>query len=411
MANKFYAVRFLGVLGLVALAQAQTFTTLYNFCSASGCTDGYQSYAGVVRDPTGNIYGTTYSGGISGMGVVYEVSNAGVETVLHSFSGAPSDGAYPEAPLIRDSAGNLYGTTVSGGAGGGQGGGGTVFKIDTAGKETLLHNFTGNGSDGCEPLQGLVLDKAGTLYGTTSYCGAYGAGTIFKLDKSDNETVLHSFEGGSSDGGNPEYGHLILDTAGNLYGVALGGGSNGQGVVYKLNIRSGSFAVLHSFGGGTDGCWPYGSVTRDKAGNLYGITWACGSSSNYEGTIWKVSTSGQETILHNFSYSFSDGCYPYAGVTLDSKGNLYGVTSGCGANNWGALYKLSATGRFVLLHSFDYWIGADPIGEVLRTTTGTLFGTSFEGGANAGACDQQYGCGTVWSYEPKAIADRPGRRD
>lgn len=194
--------------------------------------------------------------------------------------------------------------------------------------------------------------------------------------------------------------HLILDTAGNLYGVASGGGSNGQGVVYKLNIRSGSFAVLHSFGGGTDGCWPYGSVTRDKAGNLYGITWACGASSNYYGTIWKVSTTGQETILHNFSYTFSDGCYPYAGVTLDSKGNLYGVTSGCGANNWGALYKLSATGRFVLLHSFDYWMGADPIGEVLRTTTDTLFGTSFEGGANAGTCGQQYGCGTVWSYVP-----------
>jgi uncharacterized repeat protein (TIGR03803 family) len=236
VANKFYAVRFLGVLGLVALAQAQTYTTLYNFCSASGCTDGYQSYAGVVRDPTGNIYGTTYSGGISGMGVVYEVSNAGVETVLHSFSGAPSDGAYPEAPLVRDSAGNLYGTTASGGAGGGQGGSGTVFKIDTAGKETLLHNFTGNSSDGCIPLQGLVVDKSGNLYGTTSNCGAGGGGTIFKLDKSDNETVLHSFGGGSSDGVYPEYGHLILDTAGNLYGVASGGGSNGQGVVYKLNI-------------------------------------------------------------------------------------------------------------------------------------------------------------------------------
>jgi len=156
--------------------------------------------------------------------------------------------------------------------------------------------------------------------------------------------------------------------------------------------------VLHSFPGhGTsDGCEPYGSVVQDTAGNHYGTTLYCGLYGG--GTIWKVSVKGKETILHNFAGGKSDGCRPYAGVTRDSKGNLYGVANACDANNYGALYKLSASGKLTLLHSFDNTDGAGPVGEVRRTAKGTLFGTTSYGAGGGNYC--QDGCGTVWSYVP-----------
>jgi uncharacterized repeat protein (TIGR03803 family) len=165
-------------------------------------------------------------------------------------------------------------------------------------------------------------------------------------------------------------------------------------VLYELS-DSGTFTVLHSFAGGTsDGCAPNGSVVQDKAGNFYGTTSFCGSK-NY-GTIWKVSKTGKETVLHNFAGGTSDGCNPAAVVTRDSNGNLYGVTYGCGANGGGALYELSAKGTFTLLHSFG---GSDasgfPTGEVLRSASGVLFGTT-AGFLSYTGCD----CGSVWSYAP-----------
>jgi len=379
------------VLGLSALEQSQTFTTLHNF---TGRADGAFPEAGVIQDRAGNLYGTAALGGHLGCysgwgcGVVYEMNTAGTETVLHSFS--KPDGFMPYTPLARDDAGNLYGTTVYGGSHDF----GAVFKIDSAGNETLLHSFPGGRSDGCNPEQGLVRDKAGNLYGTTNGCGTSGGGTLFKVDSAGNETVLHNFAGGSSDGAMPQYGHLAMDKYGNLYGLTQYGGagagcSSGCGVLYKLS-KSGTLTVLHSFAGGaSDGCYPFGSVTIDKARNLYGTTLGCGASNG--GTIWEVSKKGKKTILHSFA-GRSDGCDPWAGVTRDSKGNMYGVTYGCGANYDGALYELSANGTLTLLHSFDSSDGLHPLGEVLRTADGTLFGTTAYGGA--------YGDGTAWKYVP-----------
>jgi uncharacterized repeat protein (TIGR03803 family) len=376
---------FLVVLVLSALAQAQTFTPLYTFTNSS---DGGAPTAGVIQDQAGNLYGTATFGGDQncsppiGCGVVYEVTAAGAETVLQSFSG--SDGNGPRTPVFRDKAGNIYGTTQDGGSAYY----GTVFKIDVRGNETVLHNFTG-GSDGCWPLQGLIVDKSGAVFGTATRCGS-NYGTIFKVDRAGNFTVLHSFA--MSDGAYPQYGHLSMDKSDNLYGVTSEGGTNDYGVLYKLS-QSGALTVLHSFKGGLDGCYPYGSVVRDKAGNLYGTTSACGSRKS--GTIWKVSKEGKETILHNFAGGTSDGCNPEAGVVRDAKGNLYGVTTGCGANGYtaGTLYKLRARGKLTLLHSFEWWPdGVVPFGEVLRTTKGTIFGTTSVGGG--------YGYGTVWSYVP-----------
>lgn len=361
-----------------ATVEAQSFTTLYTF---TGLSDGGHLYAGVIQDAAGNLYGTTSTGGASNRGVVFELNTAGEETVLHSFSGW--DGNGPDAPITRDQAGNIYGTTNIGGSANF----GTVFKVDSAGNETLLHSFTG-GSDGCYPDQGLIV-KSGALFGTTADCGSSDYGTIFKIDSSGNFTVVHSFTGETSDGGHPDFGHLLVDKNGNLYGVTWWGGTYTFGVLYKLS-KNGTFTVLHSFAGTADGCMPLGSVAIDEAGNLYGTNSYCGREGG--GNIWKVSPEGEETILHSFAGRPSDGYWPFAGVTRDSKGNLYGVTTEGGANNYGALYRLSASGKFTLLHSFSGPAANYPEGEVLLSNQGTLIGTTLFGG--------QYGLGTVWSFGP-----------
>jgi uncharacterized repeat protein (TIGR03803 family) len=168
--SRLYVMTFIVVLVLAALAQAQTFTDLYNFTGTSGATPD----VGVIQDSAGNFYGTTAGGGSDSYGVVYKLSSSGTETVLYNFTGG-TDGGYPYAPVIRDSKGNLYGTTFRGGTDSC----GVVFKVNTAGKETVLHSFAGGSSDGCYPFQGVIMDKKGNLYGTTYYDGAHGNGTVF----------------------------------------------------------------------------------------------------------------------------------------------------------------------------------------------------------------------------------------
>ncbi len=383
------------LLALTAPAQSQTFTTLYNFTDGS---DGGSPSAGVVEDKAGNLYGTTVEGGGSGCnggcGVVFKVTSAGTETVLHTFSDEP-DGAYPEAAVILDGEGNVYGTTWMGGSSDY----GAVFKIDTAGNETILYSFAGGTSDGCYPWQGLVMDKAGNLYGTTLDCGASGYGTVFEVTSAGKESILHSFAGGRSDGAYPSEGHLIMDKPGDFYGLtATGGGSsncsgvdNGCGVLYKLTKKR-KLTMLHSFqGGARDGCLPHGTPAVDTKGNFYGTANACGDYSY--GTVWKVSKQGKETILHSFAEGTSDGCYPVGGVALDSKGNLYGNTPGCGANYYGTVWELSKK-TLTLLHSFARTDGYSPQGDVFRNAKGDLYGTTAFGGS--GSPDG----GTVWAYVP-----------
>jgi uncharacterized repeat protein (TIGR03803 family) len=369
------------VLGLVVTqsAQAQTFTDVYNF---TGSSDGGYPYAGLVRDAAGNFYGTTAQGGSSGFGVVFKVDTSGAETVLHSFKGG-SDGETSFAGLIQDSAGNLYGTTIAGGISGY----GIVFKVNTAGKETVLYTFKGGTTDGCGPSALLLRDTTGNLYGTTGVCGSSNYGTVFKLSKSGKETVLHSFSGGSSDGQYPYYGALIIDKEGNLYGVTDSGGAFGSGTLFKLS-KSGKVTLLHSFAGGTtDGSLPFGGPVTDKDGNLYGTADDGGSSNS--GIVWKISKKGKETVLHNFAGGSSDGANPIAGVILDAKGNLYGQTSGGGTSGDGTVYKLNTKGTLTLLHSFDGSDGKEPWGGlVVRDTKGNLYGTAVDGGTGS--------YGTVW---------------
>ena len=222
--------------------------------SFTGGTDGASPYAGLIRDAAGNLYGTTVYGGTSSSGTVYKIDASGQEMVLYSFTGG-NDGGFPYGGVIRDSAGNLYGTTYYGGASDA----GTVYKIDASGQETVLYSFTG-GTDGGFPYAGVIRDSAGNLYGTTTGGGASGLGTVYKIDASGQETVLHSFTGGA-DGANPDAG-VIRDSAGNLYGTTISGAASEGGTVYEVD-STGLETVLYSFQGGTDGYYPYGGLTGD----------------------------------------------------------------------------------------------------------------------------------------------------
>jgi uncharacterized repeat protein (TIGR03803 family) len=375
-----------------AHAQTERYTVLYNF---TGGTDGGGPGSGLIQNHAGNLYGTASSGGDLncippyGCGVVFEMTTAGTETVLHTFTGYPSDGALPYTPVAQDVAGNLYGTTADGGSTKcPYYGCGTVYKIDSAGNETVLHSFTG-GSDGCTPWQGVALNKDGALFGTTSLdCSAYV--TIFEIDSAGNYTIPYAFSHIYGEG--PEYGHLTMDASSNLYGTLRGGGSghDRKGLVYRLK-KDRQFTILHRFRAGPrDGQFPFGSVVRDKAGSLYGTTKVGGHTGG--GTIWKVTKTGKKTILHDFAGRKKDGCAPMAGLARDPGGNLYGVTAACGASDDGVLFELSTKGELILLHTFRGPDGADPIGEVLLTANGTLYGTTARGGA--------YGAGTVWKYVP-----------
>ncbi len=370
-------------IGTAQSAQAQTFKVLYNF---TGSADGQAPFGSLVRDTAGNLYGTTEAGGASGAGTVFKVDKSGTHKVLYSFTGG-SDGGNPFVGVIRDAAGNLYGTTAAGGASGL----GTVFKLTKTGKETVLYSFAGGTTDGCSPFGGLLRDAAGNLYGTTEVCGASGVGTVFKLSKTGNETVLHSFAGGASDGEFPSFTSLLMDTNGNLYGVAEQGGTDNLGVVYKLS-KSGKLKVLHSFAGGTsDGCDVFGTPAMDAEGNLYGTANACASA--HVGMVWKVSQKGKETVLHNFTAGSTDGSEPVAGVIMDAKGNLYGDTYQGGGANLGTVYKLNKRGRVTLLHTFTGPGGDYPYAGVIRDSAGNFYGTTLYGGSGQ-ECNN--GCGTVW---------------
>ena len=256
------------------------------FFGSKNCPEGATPWGGLVRDTAGNLYGTTAGGGPLGHGTVFKMNKAGKETVLYSFKGG-KDGGGPTASLVRDTKGNLYGTTYGAGGPPplaasvevrvtGKLLRGTVFMLDKTGKETVLHRFTGTGGDGANPWAGLLRDAAGNLYGTTVEGGTYGNGTVFKLDKNGKETVLYSFTGTEGDGANP-YAALVEDAKGNLYGTTSGGGASGYGTVFEVD-QTGKESVLHSFSGGRkDGSGPYGALVRDAKGNLYGTTYDGGT--------------------------------------------------------------------------------------------------------------------------------------
>ena len=306
-------------------------SVVYRF---TGGSDGGYPQGGVIRDAAGNLYGTAWSGGTSGKGVVFRINPAGVGTVLHSFTGG-TDGGAPISGLVRDAAGNLYGTAPDGGSGSG-----LVFKIDVSGHETVLYTFTG-GADGGVPTSGVTRDPDGNLYGTTWEGGKVSCGVVYRLDPAGHETVLHNFTGMPRDGCNPNAG-VTLGSAGNLYGTTFGGGlfgcnDNGCGVVYRVD-PAGVEMVLYEFTGGADGATGYGNLIVGPSGNLFGTTMAGGSAGC--GVVFELTASGAETVLHSFQGG-SDGCYPWSGVVADADGNLYGTAPYDGVGDGGVVYKIT----------------------------------------------------------------------
>jgi uncharacterized repeat protein (TIGR03803 family) len=349
---------------------------LWSFGSSD---DGAISDASLIADKMGNLYGTTARGGASsncsgGCGTVFELSppygksSTWSERVLYSFAGSPNDGAVPVASLIADEAGNLYSTTVNGGANGK----GTIFELSPPyGKskswsERVLYNFGATSDDGVFPEASLIADKSGNLYGTTVEGGANsgcdeGCGTAFELSppygKSMqwSERVLWSFGANSEDGENPE-ASLIADKWGNLYGTTFTSIAVGDGIAFELSPPYGqstqwSEQVLWHFGVTTDdGNEPTASLIADKLGNLYSTTGGGGASSNCSGgcgTVFELSppygksAAWSEQVLWSFAGSPDDGAFPVAGLLADQRGNFYGTTGFGGADGDGAVFELS----------------------------------------------------------------------
>jgi uncharacterized repeat protein (TIGR03803 family) len=389
-----------GLVAAQSTAQpAYSFHVLYEFCFLANCADGTTPLAPVVQGTKGNLYGTAEN--------VFKLTQKGTETVLYTFTYYGTDGTAPQGGLLRDSAGNLYGTTQFGGdlTCDAPYGCGVVFKVDHAGHETVLYSFHG-GTDGMEPIAGVIRDSAGTLYGTTYWggdlnCGfQYGCGTVFKLDTAGTETVLHSFTWGA-DSGFPE-GGLVMDKAGNLYGTTYGNGTDTPGTVYKVT-KAGQESVLYTFQDGNDGCNPMATLILDAKGNIYGTT--SGNSNCNLGTVFKLTPKGKETVLYRFQGQ-PDGQQPQAGVVMDAAGNLYGTTyrggyvglcNGYQTNGCGTVFKVNKAGSETVLYKFkDLSDGGFPTAGVIVDGKGNLYGTTPYAGYSNYCPYQGEGCGVVF---------------
>jgi uncharacterized repeat protein (TIGR03803 family) len=350
------------------------------------------STAPLIADVDGNLYGTTLDGGASQKGCVFKLSRdtngSWNETILHSFSGI--DGVYPTAALVFDKLGNLYGTTVQGGVYGA----GVAFELSPSGNgdwvETVLHNF-GGANDGSAPLSELIFDKDGNLYGTTSSGGQHRGGTVFELSPSPGgwtETILYSFFASiSGSGGDSPVGGVVMDGEGNLYGVT-GWGGHGAGAVYELSLENGIYKehIIHSFNG-YDGFEPSSNLIMDAGGNLYGTT-SFGGDADL-GTVFKLTRVGgkwTENVL--LSLNGNDGYRAVGPVAIDRDGNVYAAGQFGGRNANGSVLKLTpkldGSWRETVLHLFDFHFPSSVDGSApyagVTLVRGQLFGTTASGG-------------------------------
>ena len=361
----------LSLTGLCAAAlPAQAgITTLASFTGANGSAP----LSGVTFDSSGNLFGTTSSDGASRYGTVYEIAKgSSTLTTLASFTG--NNGSYPSAGVTFDSSGNLFGTTTEGGPSGL----GTVYEIaKVTGTLTTLASFTGDNGSG--PFGGVTFDSSGNLFGTTRYRGSTsGQGTVYEIAQgSSTLTTLASFTGANGSG--PLSG-VTFDSSGNLFGTTAYGGPARTGSVYEIAQGSSTLTTLASFTG-NNGSIPYGGVTFDSSGNLFGTTYL-GGASNY-GTVYEIAK-GSSTLTTLASFTGANGENPYAGVTFDSSGNLFGTTYLGGASNYGTVYEIAkGSSTLTTLASFTGANGRTPNAGVTFDSSGNLFGTTFSGGTSS----------------------------
>jgi len=385
---------------------AQTFTSLVSFNK----TNGWAPYLGsLVQGTDGNLYGTTALAGNNNSGTVFRVTPDGVLTSIYSFCSQPrcADGVAPNAGLVLAMDGNFYGATPQGG----QNSAGTVFRITAGGVLTTLYSFCSQPgcADGNGSYAGLIQGTDGNFYGTS---GAYGSnlGTVFKLTSGGKLTTLHTFNG--ADGSLPG-GVLLQATDGNFYGTTpLGGASSacggvflGCGTIFKIT-SGGTFTVLHNFLGGASGNRPQDGLIQGADGSLYGTAleggthhpsscpWGCG-------TVFKITTSGTFTTIHNFD---ATGSYPTSPLFLATDGNYYGTTAAggdtslvCSQFGCGTVFTMTPAGALTTLHNFDSTDGMTPDAGLVQATNGILYGTTSTGGTSR-ACDSAP-CGTIFSLD------------
>jgi uncharacterized repeat protein (TIGR03803 family) len=417
--SRMFANRFFSTLAMILLmavsAWAGAYKVMYYFHSSNA-----NPSSGLVLDAKGNVYGTTLNGGESGgggehnSGAVYELSPTTGYHLLYEFAYKGVGGWHPQGNLVLDSAGNLYGTTLDGGAnktGCNNDGCGVVFELSPPSygglwTETVLYSFCSqaNCADGANPGAGVIFDSTGNLYGTTGTGGIGpnclgGCGTVFELSRSGSgwtESVLCAFATSACEGEVPS-GNLVFDTVGNLYGTTSAGGAGGRGAVFELSPLGNSWTqtLLYSFSGfsgSTDGYDPRAGLVFDPAGNLYGTTYA-GGENLYYGTVFELSPSPgnwTETIIYNFGGG-SDGAYPESSLVFDSSGNLYGTTfgggesEGCLGYGCGTVFKLTPDQsnqwtETLFRFPADGNLGTRPTAPVLLDAAGNAYGTTSVGG-------------------------------
>ena len=372
-----------------------TETVLYSF---TGGDDGADPTTALTEGTDGSLYGTTSAGGANGSGgTVFKITTAGVLTVLHSFKNDTfTDGSVPSG-VIQGSDGNFYGVTTYGGATGN----GTVFKVTPTATETVLYSFVnGVGGDGFNPSGNLTQATNGNFYGTAPSGGAYGNGVVFEITPSGQESVLYSFDASSNDGYSPGSG-VIQASDGNLYGTTPGNGADVNksfGAVFKVTL-SGQETLLYTFQGGaaSDGQLPQAGLIQGGDGNFYGTTTEGGVG--VSGTVFKLTPAGVETVLNNFNAGGAtsvNGYSPVASLIQASDGNLYGINNLGGANNNdGTVFQVTPQGVTTLVYAFgaDGGDGANSQANLIQASDGNFYGTTHSGGA--------HGYGTIFKITPQ----------
>lgn len=408
---------FVGLCAATAgIVNAQTFTTLYSFCSQNLCADGLYPGAVFIQSTNGDLYGTTYTGGADFYnaygGTVFKITTGGAFTTLYNFCSQNScvDGQYPYAGLVQAANGYFYGTATEGGFVADNCG--TIFKITPGGTLTTLYSFYDTeDTDGANPYGGLVQATSGDFYGTTTHNGLNGDGTIFRITPAGALTPLYSFcsQPFCTDGYD-SLAPLIQGTDGAFYGTTTLGGANtschgnvptyGCGTVFRITA-DGALKTLYSFcsqSGCTDGAGPNGGLVQGANGNFYGTTLNGGASESCSlgcGTIFKLIPGGAFTTLYSFcsQAACADGASPYDGLVQGTDGNLYGTASFGGAHGAGTIFRITPQGQFNTLYSFCSQPGCadgeNPTGGLVQDTNGAFYGAAAFGGAHDG--------GTVFS--------------
>lgn len=334
--------------------------------------NGNNPYSGVAVDSVGNLFGTTINGGTSSQGTVYEIKNgSNAITDLAAFNTA--NGSAPYGGVTLDSNGNLFGTTRDGGAHGQ----GVVYEV-VNGSNAITDIADFSITSGVNPYSGVTLDGNGNIFGTTFYGGTNNTGTVYEILK--NSKIIKSLGSFSATTGANPYAGVTFDSKGNLFGVTRNGGLNSDGAVYEIPTGQSAISLVASLDG-TNGFNPYGNVAFDANDNLFGT--ANGGGANGTGTVYEV-TKGSNVATTLVSFTGAIGADPYGGLTFDGGGNLFGTTQAGGANGQGTVFEIAKGSSTVsVLASLSLAKGINPYGTVSFDSSGNLFGTASAGGAGS----------------------------